>query len=147
MNKTLPYLVLLLTLVPMSAIQAKRMAPTPVAPVVYDGVAYSAPTSAMGFVEARDEKTNQVVWVTKVYSVTYNPHLEADVQDVFITKLEFSDGNLLVTNENSEKYQVDPKTGKVISSTETNATRSGWLIAAVVSVLAASFAIYRYLLK
>jgi hypothetical protein len=102
----------------------------------------------MGSVEARDEKTDQLLWTTKVYSVAYDSNLETDVQDVFITKLEVANGKLFVTNESNQKYQVDLKTGEVIGVPDnSNAPRSGWLITTVVFALAALFALYKYLLK
>ena len=143
MKKLSPYLLLLLILVPMSTIQAKRMAPAAVDPISYEGITYSAPTNMMGSVEARDEKTSQIVWTTKVYSVAYNPLIETDVQDVFITELQIDDGELLVTNESDEKYYVDLKTGAVAR----NPARSGWLIAAIIFILVGLVALYRFFFK
>lgn len=148
MKKVFLFLLLLLILLPMSAIQAKRMAPTPVDTISFNGVTYSAPTSMMGVVEARDEKADQILWTTKVYSVAYDSNLEKDAQDVFITKLEVANEKLLVTNERNQKYQVDLRTGEVTSVPDTSkAPRSGWLIATVVFALGALFALYKYLLK
>ncbi len=141
------FLLLLLILSPMSSIQAKRMVPKPVDPISYQGISYSAPgMGMMGSVVARDEKTDQIVWTTKVYSVVYDPDLESDVQDVFITKLEIAGGKLLVTNEEDRKYQVDLETGKVLNDPWVNNVRLVWL-AVVVFVLVSLFTLYKYLLK
>ncbi|MFO1490704.1 MAG: hypothetical protein U1F77_03385 [Kiritimatiellia bacterium] len=47
-----------------------------------------------------------MLWEKQVYAVKLDPNLEADVQHVFITKLEVADGALLVTNERGEVYSM-----------------------------------------
>lgn len=62
-----------------------------------------------GYIAAVDETTGERRWVLKVYEVSYDNDLEADLQDVFITKLELSDDGttLYVTNEEERRFEVD----------------------------------------
>ena len=92
---------------------AKRVAPLAVAPIVQDGVCYSAPHDAMAFVVAADVKTGKELWRVQVYKIPMIAELERDVQDVFITSLALKDGSLLITNERGEKYALDLQTRKV----------------------------------
>ena len=94
-------------------VSAKRIAPSPVAPVVAEGVRYSAPPDAMGFVVATDVSTSRELWRVRIYEVRVDPKLERDVQDVFITSLEFKEGTLMNTNERGQKFALDLKTRKV----------------------------------
>lgn len=94
---------------------AKRAPAKDVDPVVHDDVKYSAPNNdgRRGIVEARDARTNKMMWRAVVYTVKIDPDLEQDVQWVFITKLEVDGGSLRVTNEDGEQYLLDLKTGKL----------------------------------
>jgi outer membrane protein assembly factor BamB len=92
---------------------AKRLAPRPIAPVVADGIRYSAPADAMGFVVAAAADTGEELWRVRIYEVRVDPNLERDVQDAFITSLEVKQGALIITNERGEKYALDLKTRKV----------------------------------
>jgi outer membrane protein assembly factor BamB len=96
-----------------SSVFAKRAAPRPVAPVVADGVRYSAPPEAMGFVVAAAADTGKELWRVRIYEIHVDPNLERDVQHVFITSLALKDGTLLITNERGEKYALDLKTRQV----------------------------------
>lgn len=92
---------------------AKRAAPAAVKPVVHGGLEFRAPSEKMGVVEAWDGAAGRMLWEKQVYAVKLDPNLEADVQHVFITKLEVADGALLVTNERGEVYSMDLKTRNV----------------------------------
>src|SRR5687767_9073211 len=110
---------------------AKRAAPEQVPSVEHNGIRYTADgvvvsqktvggwrvvtrrTIATGFIEAIDTKTNKRLWKLRVYKTRYDPRLEKDVQDVFITSLEISGNALLVVNERDERYEVDLKSRKV----------------------------------
>ncbi len=92
---------------------AKRSAPREVVPVVADGVRYTAPSEAMGFVIAAAADSGKELWRVRIYEVRFDPALERDVQDVFITSLEMKGRALVVTNERGEKYALDLKTRKV----------------------------------
>ena len=95
----------------MSNIQAKRVAPTPVESVHFEGIRYEV--SGMGVVLAWDEKNNRKLWENRIYEISYIPNLETDVQDIWIKKLEISNDALSVTDERDLVYKVDLKTGKV----------------------------------
>ena len=112
MKFTNSLLLLLLLLGSVAPVSAKRAAPAPVAPVVADGIRYTAPAEAMGFVVATDAGGKEL-WRVRIYKVDVDPKLEADVQHVFITSLALKDGILTVTNERGGKYALDVKTRKV----------------------------------
>jgi hypothetical protein len=86
---------------------AKRMPPKNVKPLVYKGIVFIAPRQKMCYVEARDFKTNKKVWEKKVYGIIYDPFLEKDVQDVFITSLGIEGNKLVVTDERGKIYRME----------------------------------------
>lgn len=96
--------------------QEKRGPLPEVAPVSRGGVRYEPVTfeksegldQNSGYIAAVDEATGMRKWVLKVYAVSYNNDLEADLQDVFIKRLELSaDGSrLYVTNEEERRFEV-----------------------------------------
>jgi hypothetical protein len=105
---------------------AKRLPPEKVPPVMSDGVKYLAPhvtldyqstyglpSCPIGCIEARDAKSDKLLWQVLVYKIVYDSTLESDVQDVFIRSLEIKDGYLLVENELGEKFSVDLKNRKI----------------------------------
>jgi outer membrane protein assembly factor BamB len=104
----------LLLLSPASA-YAKRKAPTPVPPVVWQGVKYvaSLEPDQIGRVQAYDEASGRKLWETKVYHVWINPIAEEDVQWVFISSMQIQDGKLVVKNEAGKRYRLDLQTGSV----------------------------------
>lgn len=82
---------------------AKRLPPKPVAPLVADDVRYEVPHFSAfhgkeqngGFVQAWDR------------------NLERDVQDLFITEIHLDGKTLFVTNESSERFEMDLASEKV----------------------------------
>src|SRR5947209_1809154 len=97
---------------------AKRSAPGPVEPVTIHGVTYSAPPDAMGFVVATKGSSGSELWRARIYAIPFDPALERDVQDVFITSLSARGGGLLVTNERGERFLLDLQTRKVTRKSE-----------------------------
>lgn len=100
--------------------EAKRSAPQEVKPVIHNGIKYVAPhfkfinnQREIGYVEAWDLKTDKKLWELQIYKVIYNPALEKDVQDIFITSLSVKDGKLIVTNERNEEFEVNLETKAV----------------------------------
>ncbi len=59
---------------------------------------------AGGYLEAKDLKRKKVLWLSEVYSVSYVPGMETDVQDVFITSIVPEGKNLLITDEKNRTY-------------------------------------------
>lgn len=92
---------------------AKRAAPKTVPPVTLNSVEYSAPLELMGFVVATDITSHKELWRECIYTVPFNPALERDVQDVFITSLVIENGTLVITNECGDSYTLDLATRKV----------------------------------
>ncbi len=106
-----------------TAAYAKRMAPGEVSPVTHEGVTYSAPAFGVfcgrpkingQYLQAKDAKTDKLLWELRVYEIKYDPDLEGDVQDIFITSLKVVNGNLEVVNERGDKFVVDLAKRKVI---------------------------------
>lgn len=105
-----------------SNVSAKRAGPTPVAPIVDQGVKYSAPhdNGLVGRVEATNEKTGEKLWEVAVYTITPDPNLEQDVQWSFITEVVLRDNKLFVSREKraanaheANHYEIDLKTRHV----------------------------------
>ena len=92
---------------------AERLAPKPVEPVISDGIEYRAPQFYMGCVEAWDSQNNQMLWRKKIYYIKYDERLEADVQDVFIEKLEIIGSRLIITNEKGHQYELNINTRQI----------------------------------
>jgi hypothetical protein len=109
-------LVLAAAIVALPAVaHAKRAAPKDVPSVTYAGVRYVFPHFAYengagqngGVVQARHERTNELLWTLKVYDVAHRQGLESDVQDVFITSARMEKGTLIVASERGETYEID----------------------------------------
>jgi len=104
-----PLIVLWIPLV----LNAKRTPPELVAPVVGNGVIYSATGDGVDeFVVATDTKSAKELWRAKVYTVPIRRELETDVQTVYITKLKLAGGTLYIRDEASRCYPLDVKTQK-----------------------------------
>jgi hypothetical protein len=103
--------------------KAKRAAPAKVAPVAFGGVRFEAIHWGKarglgqngGYIAAIDPPSNKELWTLKVYDVAYDPDLEGDVQDVFITAMSKAlfGQKLNVTDERGRTYVVDPATRTV----------------------------------
>lgn len=98
--------------------QSSRPPPPHVAAIVQDGVRYEQVMNAIplgegqvtGFLTAFDDRTGERLWTLKVYDVRRDPNREADVQDIFFTRMEMTgDGRLAIENEAGNRYEVDPK--------------------------------------
>jgi hypothetical protein len=102
-------------------VQAKRAAPDDVPPVTAGGVQYRVPHFGAfhgqaqngGYVQAWDVKSKRMLWDRVVYRIRYDPRLEKDVQDVFITEIQVHGERLLVKNERAEEFEMDLPSGRV----------------------------------
>ena len=58
---------------------------------------------------ASDAKTNEQLWVKKIYDVNYVEGEELDTQDVFFTKIKshWFSHKLTITNEKGETFEID----------------------------------------
>lgn len=101
---------LAILLIMAATVEAKRSPPKEVPPVTRNGVVYSVPHAQMGCVSASDEKSGRLLWTKQIYVVKYDPLLEQDVQDCFITELRFSEDKLLVSNEREYQFELNPAT-------------------------------------
>lgn len=102
--------------------QSSRPPPPHVAAIVHDGIRYEQVMNATllgeeqvtGFLAGFDDRTGQRLWTLKVYDVRRDPAREADVQDIFFTRMEMTgDVRLVIENEAGKRYEVDPKSRKV----------------------------------
>ncbi len=102
---------------------AKRSAPKEVLPVSYEGVRYQVVHYKTdngqqngGYIEAVSVKDGKKKWGVLLYLVEYDPNLETDVQDCFITSLRLDSGKkrLIATNAARYLYYLDLKTQKVM---------------------------------
>jgi hypothetical protein len=111
------FLSVLLALLP-CLIAAKRVAPSKVEPVTYEGIRYMAPNDdgRRGYAEAWDVRTNKKLWDVTVFTNPVDPKLEEDVQWIFINKLDVCNDNLIVTSERGNTYQIDLKTRAITQS-------------------------------
>src|SRR5689334_16751957 len=122
MNSKLLFLLLAFLTLGIGQAYAKRKAPKDVPPITFQGIKYSAPHWGMakdkkqngGYVEAANPDTGKLLWELKVYEIKYDPAVEKDVQDIFITSLKIVNGNLEVQNEAGDKFIVDVSKQKVI---------------------------------
>eukprot|EP01031_Cornospumella_fuschlensis_P031485 gene31485-38053_t len=56
----------------------------------------------------------EVLWINVLFSVTYNPHLERDVQDVFVLTYDSAKDHVIVEDEKRRVYVVKWRTGEII---------------------------------
>ena len=93
--------------------QAKRLAPKDVSPVVVGAIKYTAPhydkafNNLAGYIMAIEVSSGKELWIKQIYKNNYNPSLERDVQDIFITSLKVKDNILIIANEKGEVYNLN----------------------------------------
>ena len=93
---------------------AKRMPPKPVAPVVANGVRYSAEGDGRnGYVVAADAASGNILWKVKVFHNPIKFWVEEDVQWVYITNLRLVEQSLFIRDESARCYSIDLKTKHV----------------------------------
>jgi hypothetical protein len=100
----------------------RREVPAPAA-LLHQGVRYEAVhwTQARGlgqnggYVQALDPSTGSVLWVHRIYAIAYDPAMEQDKQDRFITRLAVAENGeaLLVVDERGGRYLLDLRTHRV----------------------------------
>ncbi len=103
-------------------VMAKRVPPNEVPPIVTDKSVFSVPhfpeggpAQKGGVVEAREPKTNKLLWQVQIYKTQYDEKLEKDVQDVFITSLTLDKVHnlLIMSDEKSRIFVLNLATKKV----------------------------------
>ena len=96
------------------ALNAKRMNPKPVRPVVYNGIEYSAAGDGkVQYVLATDSLSGKLLWKVKVFRTHIKPWVEEDTQWVFISDLSLLGTSLLVKDESSRCHLIDLRTRHV----------------------------------
>ena len=119
--KSLIYSITFVFLLATSAM-AKRNPPEKVSAIQTSEAVFSVPHFTKGdrpqnggFIEAHHPKTKKLLWRILVYKTHYNPALERDVQDVFITSLSFDKVHnlLIMADENSRVFVLNLTTKKV----------------------------------
>ena len=93
-----------------------RIGPPDVAPVEFEGKRYVQINNGedqkldqrTGYLAVIDVASGKQVSAIKVYHVPFNPDMEADVQDVFMVRLELQadQRRLLVENEHAKTFYV-----------------------------------------
>ncbi|MBN2077796.1 MAG: hypothetical protein JW838_02450 [Spirochaetes bacterium] len=96
---------------------AKRMAPKKIAPVEYGQYVIRVNHEKMGYIEVYNSK-GALLWNKRIYHVRYNPFLERDVQDIYISKMFIDKKLLIIANEKGRYYSLDLHTRKVRSLSE-----------------------------
>jgi len=93
---------------------AKRVPPLPVAPVIANGIEYSADGDGRNaYVVATDVASGRELWKAKVFHTRIKFWIEEDVQWVFITNLKLAGEALLVRDEKARCYSIQIKTKHV----------------------------------
>lgn len=95
----------------------KRSEPEQVEAICRGNVRYEAPLWGKsrglgqngGHVVAIDQATGKELWVAQLYDVRYDPNMEADKQDVFLTSLtlDASGSRLLAEDERGRQFALD----------------------------------------
>jgi hypothetical protein len=94
---------------------AKRVPPKPVAPVVADGIRYSAEGDGKdSYVVATDEASGKTLWRAKVFHTRIEFWRgEEDNQWLFISDLKPVGNNLLIRDEKNRCYSISMSTKRV----------------------------------
>ena len=96
------------------ALHAKRIALKPVAPVVSDGVQYSANGDGrVQYVVATDIASSRQLWKVKIFQTHIKPWIEEDNQWVFISDLALKGNTLQIRDEKARCYDLNLITKKV----------------------------------
>ena len=115
MRTTVKYLLLTLlfaALLPVDVL-AKRVEPQPVKPIFFRSYKIHATGSGSSGNVIVSKKCKCKPQKIVVYEINYLKSLESDVQNLHITKLEFSKNLLLIKTENDGIFSCDITNGKV----------------------------------
>ncbi len=90
-------------------LRKRRAGPPIVTALIHDGIKYER--DGMNKVVATKvggEIGNRILWNIPIYAITYDPHVERDVQDVWINSLSInaSENCLVVKTERDGVYHV-----------------------------------------
>lgn len=95
----------------------KRFAPDPVEPVILGNIRYEALHWGKdrelgqngGHVVAFDQSTGDELWTARLYEILYDPNMEADKQDIFVTSLvlDSAASRLVAEDERGRRYALN----------------------------------------
>ncbi len=98
----------------------KRVGPQAVPPLIIDSIRLEAVNAGRkrglpqngGYVEAFDLQSGKALWLLQVYAIQYSQEIEEDVQDRFITALEWDAANksVIVHAEFARRFAFDLQT-------------------------------------
>ena len=95
-------------------LQAKRIAPKEVPPVLANGREYSPEGDGRNaFVVATDVRTGTVLWKVKIFHTRIKPWIEEDNQWIFISDLKLAGDKLLIGNEKARCFSLDVHSKRV----------------------------------
>jgi hypothetical protein len=66
------------------------------------------------FLRARNVKTQMQLWALELYQIKLNPGVESDVQDVCVTSMRVTNGQIEIMNEKGDTIVVDLSRRRVI---------------------------------
>ncbi len=87
----------------------KRRGPPIVTALIHDGIKYERDGMNKVVATKVGGDSNEILWNIPIYTITYDPHLEKDVQDVWINSLsiDVSENCLVVKTERDGVYHVN----------------------------------------
>lgn len=104
------FLTFLLVFTAFAALAQRR--PPDVAPLLQDGVVYAAPHSPNpcgtvgGCIVAFSAATGERYLIEELYRTEYDPLLEKDGQEVYITSIELNGDSIIVTDELNRRFTI-----------------------------------------
>lgn len=106
--------ILIACLILQAQVYGKRRAVEYADKVIVAGVEYKAVYEykeffQKAFIEAKDLKTEKILWKVLLYKIKLNPSLEADVQWVMISKVVGSKDVLYISDEKKNQYNLNLK--------------------------------------
>ena len=103
----------LLSFLMLSIVVYAKRSPAPIVPdVVSHDVRYHAAYNNGGVVQAFSKK-NRLLWHKRIYRIHYDPYVEKDIQDIFITDLKLKRNYLIIKDERNRKYSLNLMTHQV----------------------------------
>lgn len=107
-------LLILISILLVRLLYAKRIEPQPVSPVSSSGIEYSAGGDGrVQYVVATDTATSRQLWKVKIFRTHVKPWIEEDNQWVFITNLKLNGNTLVIRDEKARCYDLDLMTKRV----------------------------------
>jgi len=103
-----------------SVLFAKHVPPAPVESIVHNGIRYVVPNDhgLRAYVQASDVLTGRKLWTKTIVRHFYFPFAGTEcMQYEYISTMELSDGNLIVTTDQGRVFSVDLRTRTVRKAT------------------------------